>query len=576
MTHLKRTLLVLPFVLAAHQGTAHAQSATQEISLERFRLSLDEKGILDVESGEVSGHMDWKISAWLGYEDDPLVLRDRASGDRIGALVSDRIAGGLVLALGLWDRFQIGLDIPFVGSQNAEELDQVMQADLSASGIGDVRLVPKVMIFGGGLGTSLSFMPSFTAPTAGANDYRGTDNWSFQPELALSQRGERYRFGVNLSYVTAHKETLADLKVDDQINLRLGAAIKVTKAVELGLTYHAATLGKDPFEEGQDTVMEIVGGPTFYLSDSFIAFAAAGVGIANGYGTPDWRGLFGIRFCGINEEEAPRLDSDGDGLYDDEDECPQEPETLNDYKDSDGCPDETPQPADLDSDGDGMNDDVDGCPERAEDVDGFEDEDGCPDPDNDKDGVLDVDDKCPMVVGVKEQEGCPEPDRDGDTVIDRLDNCPDEPGEVANQGCKKKQLVKLGKSGLEILDVVYFKTNKAKIRIKSNQLLNNVAEVLKSHPEIEMIRVEGHTDDRGSDASNLSLSQRRAEAVVAYLVRKGVKKERLVAKGFGEAKPIADNETNEGRTTNRRVEFVIVGGENVQTNRTGPDDGALD
>src|SRR5690606_36240064 len=111
------------------------------------------------------------------------------------------------------------------------------------------------------------------------------------------------------------------------------------------------------------------------------------------------------------------------------------------------------------------------CPLEPEDFDQWQDEDGGPDPDNDGDGILDVDDKCPLEPGVPEAQGCPDPDRDGDTVVDRLDNCPDEPGDPANAGCKKKQQVRITEDRIEILDMVYFRTNKADILRKSYGLL---------------------------------------------------------------------------------------------------------
>ena len=112
---------------------------------------------------------------------------------------------------------------------------------------------------------------------------------------------------------------------------------------------------------------------------------------------------------------------------------------------------------------------------------------------------------------------------------------------------------------------------------RSYKLLDNVAAVIKSHPEITLMRVEGHTDDRGNDAKNQTLSEKRAESVVKYLVKKGVERGRLEPQGFGESKPIADNNTNEGRSTNRRVEFVIVGdGAGIQQQNSGPGKDTMD
>jgi outer membrane protein OmpA-like peptidoglycan-associated protein len=178
--------------------------------------------------------------------------------------------------------------------------------------------------------------------------------------------------------------------------------------------------------------------------------------------------------------------------------------------------------------------------------------------DTDGDGVMDASDVCADRPGPVENRGCPDTDIDEDGVVDRMDNCPDEKGTAKNQGCKKKQLVVLTQNKIEILDKVYFKTNKAKIQRRSNRLLNNVASVLNAHPEIKKINVEGHTDAQGDDASNKDLSQRRAQAVVDYLVKKGVDVSRLEAMGFGEEKPIDSNDTKDGRAANRRVEFNIA------------------
>ena len=220
-----------------------------------------------------------------------------------------------------------------------------------------------------------------------------------------------------------------------------------------------------------------------------------------------------------------------------------------------------------DSDGDGLSDPTDNCPEIAEDKDGFEDDDGCPDEDNDKDGVTDRMDRCPLEVGVVENGGCPDTDRDRDTVVDRLDNCPDEPGPVKNHGCKDKQLVVFTGGSIDLLDIVYFKTNKAEIQKRSWKLLRNVAAVVAAHTEIQKITVEGHTDDQGDDDYNKDLSQRRAQAVVDFLIASGVTAQLLVPIGFGEERPLQDNGSKKGRAANRRVEFHIEGpGPSTTTN----------
>ena len=175
---------------------------------------------------------------------------------------------------------------------------------------------------------------------------------------------------------------------------------------------------------------------------------------------------------------CPLNDRDGDGVEDDVDQCPDIPEDLDGNQDEDGCPEEE----DLDSDGDGILDNVDQCPRDPEDQDGFEDEDGCPDPDNDKDGVLDGVDSCPLQPGPASTNGCPVTDRDGDTVTDDVDQCPDVPGKPPN-GCPRRVLVVKTNDKIEIKRQINFETAKAVIRGRiSFEILDQVSSVLKSKP----------------------------------------------------------------------------------------------
>jgi OOP family OmpA-OmpF porin len=247
-------------------------------------------------------------------------------------------------------------------------------------------------------------------------------------------------------------------------------------------------------------------------------------------------------------------DRDKDGLTDDIDKCPDDPEDKDGFEDEDGCPD-------LDNDADGIKDAVDKCPMDPEDIDKFEDEDGCPDLDNDKDGLSDKIDQCPNEPedkdGFEDDDGCPDPDNDKDTFLDKDDKCPLEFG-VAPDGCPKKYVnVVVTQTKIEIKQTIFFEFNKATIKPISFPLLNEVAQAMKDNPTIK-VEVQGHTDSVGNDAFNLKLSQKRAESVKAYLAKQGVAADRMVPKGYGETVPIADNRTKDGRSQNRRVEFVIT------------------
>ena len=230
-------------------------------------------------------------------------------------------------------------------------------------------------------------------------------------------------------------------------------------------------------------------------------------------------------------------DRDSDGIIDKLDECPDQPGVAQ----FNGCPDR---------DSDGIPDKLDLCPTLA----GPKEHHGCPD--TDKDGVFDDEDQCVLTPGPAENHGCPWPDRDGDGVPDKDDECPDIFGVPENHGCPKleKKELETVKYAFENLE---FATGKDEIKSKSFFSLNALADLLKKK-ENYGLRIEGHTDNVGKDESNLILSQKRATAVKNYLIKRGVNGDKLDAFGYGASKPIADNDTPEGRQKNRRVEMKIT------------------
>lgn len=263
--------------------------------------------------------------------------------------------------------------------------------------------------------------------------------------------------------------------------------------------------------------------------------------------------------------EAPKPkpgDRDGDGYLDNEDECPDEPETWNGYKDEDGCPD------DPDTDGDGIPDSRDTCPLEPEDKDGYLDDDGCPDLDNDADGIVDALDKCPTDPedpdGFEDSDGCPDLDNDQDSVPDLEDICPNEAGPAGGDrpGCPKKpSLAIVTDKEIRILQQIHFAYNKDVIRPESFPVVDAVAEIMQQNPKIK-IEVQGHTDNRGNKRYNQDLSDRRANAVMKALISRGVDQSRLRSRGYGMDRPLVPNDTDQNRALNRRVQFIRVESEN--------------
>lgn len=262
-------------------------------------------------------------------------------------------------------------------------------------------------------------------------------------------------------------------------------------------------------------------------------------------------------------------DSDGDGIHDLKDKCP----AIFGLAEFEGCPD---------SDADGVADNVDECPNLK----GTKSNNGCPEPDKDGDGVADKDDRCPDVAGPAKNQGCPEtikndsdgdgiydtedacpfaagpakfngcPDSDNDGISDPNDDCPFSPGIKENRGCP--EIKKEDRDVLELaMRAVQFDLGKATLRPESYRILDQIANILTRYDDYNL-SISGHTDNTGSPSSNQRLSENRAKACYDYLITKGVNPNRLSYAGYGESIPIADNQSIEGRTLNRRVEFTLV------------------
>lgn len=260
----------------------------------------------------------------------------------------------------------------------------------------------------------------------------------------------------------------------------------------------------------------------------------------------------------VKVEKTPKVevdpgpqDRDGDGILDDVDQCPDDPEDFDGFEDVDGCPD-------PDNDGDGVPDVNDECPN----VEGPAENNGCPQFDRDFDGFPNINDACPDKPedfdGFQDEDGCPEEDNDSDGIPDLIDECPNTPGPESNNGCPvERKLVKVEKDQIRLNERVHFKTAKSDILSSSYPLLDEVADVLNENPKIH-VRIEGHTDSRGSASYNQRLSDARAASVLQYLLGRGIDASRLESKGFGEQRPIEDNATKTGRAANRRVEIHIT------------------
>ena len=260
--------------------------------------------------------------------------------------------------------------------------------------------------------------------------------------------------------------------------------------------------------------------------------------------------FFGIRFGGLHKmpkkevtialpPPAP-IDTDGDGITDDMDKCPNIPGVAK-YE---GCP--IP-----DTDGDGINDEEDKCPSIA----GLLKYYGCPVPDTDGDGINDELDKCPNVPGIAKYEGCPIPDTDGDGINDEIDKCPTRPGIPENNGCPEVKIEIIKKAEYAAKHILFL-TGKATLLKSSKVKLNEVVKIMNEDADLKL-SIEGHTDNVGKSEANQTLSENRAASVKTYLISQGIDENRLTSEGFGDSNPVDTNKTAAGRKNNRRVELLL-------------------
>ncbi|MFO0656816.1 MAG: OmpA family protein [Polyangia bacterium] len=534
--------------------------------------------------------------------------------------VSNLVTAQLQFALGLFKHFEIALGIPLsimTGGRQVCPQGQDCQGyagsgsartDLTFSkvGIADLAIHFKGRFLNTsrhpvGLGALLSvYLP--VDKWGGGDAYKqfiAEDNVTIHPQILLDKewgRSRRFRTAINAgALVRFGSTTFTDRgrpKVTDemmntfcypadntstqfdsglcgtglsrsvgtQLTYGIGASLAIVKQrfEVLGEFYGYA----DVTGNAKAYPLEGLGAIKLYLAKKSFLVAGAGgglIGLSDSgkmTGGPLWRAFIGFIF-------EPNIgDRDGDGIKDDVDKCPDDPEDFDDFEDEDGCPD-------PDNDRDGILDVDDKCPNEPETKNGFEDEDGCPDSvvlDRDGDGIPDNLDKCPDDPedkdGFEDEDGCPDPDNDKDGILDKDDQCPNEPetfnGYQDEDGCPDKGRVIVRKGKLEILDKIYFETDKDIIKPISYPILDAIAATLKGNPQILEIEVQGHADERGDDAHNLDLTDRRAKAVRVYLIDKGIDGNRLQAHGYGETKPVCMEHNEDCWSRNRRVEFVIL------------------
>jgi OmpA-OmpF porin, OOP family len=621
----------LALCLGGLGGSVAAADPAGDIQLDYFRPAMDSRGYLTINASQVLG--DKELSFGLGALDwghHLLSFGDTSKGSFFGSKCADATApcysidnivtATLIGAFGIHAgpaELEFGFSAPFVimaGDRGPDNLgnptdpNDDMQFNLSGQGVGNIGLHFKTRFIKTsrpphlGLGVIASlYLPT---PSGSQKNFMGWTGVTPQVIGILDKEfGKRseLRLAINGGIRIHPAETYTDndpsggatrtngtITGGGEIPFGFGIAyaIAVQKFDVVGEVYGAAPInGATDYQP-----LEAIAGVKLYLARNSFLSLGGGRGLMPDKGAnPDLRAFIGIVF-------EPNIgDRDGDGIKDDVDKCPDDPEDFDGFEDEDGCPDPDndrdgipdvddkcpnipedkdgfqdedgcPEGNKNDRDGDGILDDVDKCPDDPEDFDQFEDQDGCPDPDNDKDGILDVDDLCPNDPedkdGFEDEDGCPDPDNDKDRILDKDDKCPNEPetynGFEDEDGCPDRGRVVVTDTSIEILDMVYFEYDKAIIKKESYPILDAVAATLQGNPSINLVEIQGHTDERGDDAYNLDLSDRRAHSVREYLIGKGVDEKRLTAQGYGETQPLDRNHNEAAWAKNRRVAFLIL------------------
>jgi OOP family OmpA-OmpF porin len=476
-----RALIAIPPVLLL----ATIASA-QDIDAERFKPAVTYDGFVTAEGSAVRPEQDrWELGLFANYARGSVIVVDDG-GDLKSSIVENRVGWDLMASATVVGPFAIGVDLPLF-------LPQTGDFDPSVAGIGDLRIVPKVRILDDRESVGLAVAAELRAPTHAGDFAGGSRIPVFWPKIIFDHRfwGSGFRIGLNAGVLIREATSFANIEAGSEfsyaaaVGYRFGGQDGVAKlGVEFrgGVGLAEADREEVPLESllyfkiNPDEEWELSGGP--------------GIGLLSGFGVPTFRAFFGIRYRPTSH------DKDGDGIPDEEDDCPNIAEDRDGHEDLDGCPEEDP-----DSDSDGVPDFDDDCPDQKESINGIDDDDGCPD---------------------------------------------GGPAKVIYDGGR-----------IQILENVEFRTGSAQIDQRSHSLLNQVALTMKANKNIKQVRIEGHTDDTGSREVNMRLSKQRAESVRRYLVSRGVAANRLNAQGYGPDKPILDEQTDEARGKNRRVEFIV-------------------
>lgn len=557
--------IAIALVALGLTGASAGSAWAEGFDLQQFSPMPNLSGNLySTASADVAPHLEWSTIAFFNYAHNPLIMSN-SDGDRLETLVSDQATLHLMASIGLFDWVDVGVDLPLtVWQAGASIPGGAIRPGDGDFGVGDLRVVPKVRLFSTRAhpldnGIGLALLADVYVPTGDGAQLQGGD-FRVGPRLAFDALIGGTRLAANLGYQYRSEQKLENLAVRDTLGWNLGAEFPVAEKFRITTeAFGRITPGADSFESYNSPTELVVGGK--FQNGRIFATLGGGLGLVDGYGTPDFR-----LFAGLGMAPPLPTAKEEPVAPEPEPECTSENVKTSclDIPVSE-CVNGALRTYHAVCSAEGTCDYESSEAECAEGTYCGQDEAGeaacIPEPDcrthSDCAEVPEttcVDEVLTTHIGRCLEQTCQYdatetacPERYECGLRDGVPDCVP----VVDQ-------VVITEDKIEIMDVVHFAVNSDEIDARSHDLLRQVGQTLKDHPEIELIRIEGHTDTSGSRSHNQDLSERRAKSVLNFLVAQEIKMDRLTSQGFGPDRPIKTNSTEEGRAQNRRVEFHIL------------------
>lgn len=520
---LRTNILILMSFIVSTSFVVLPISTVDAQDLQIYQPANGNWNYLSVHGTEIAPIGKWFLTIHTHYGRNPL-MRISENGSVEEVVVSYLTTLEANVAIGLHERLEAGFSLPYGFSSGNNPKFGVDDG----SGIGDFRLYTKILLIKPKKardGFGVAFNLNNQLPTGEAGRNTSQRRFSSNNHLVFEYLQAKWRASINAGYrFVPSNEEASELVSSSGLTWGVGVGYQFTKGLEAisEVFQYRMDFNRTPMEALVALRMKDEKSP---LSVTL----GGGTGIGGDYASVEFRVLGSVTWQPSSSTPTAAInDQDFDFIPDHRDQCPTEPEDRDQYLDIDGCPD-------PDNDNDGILDLKDRCINDPEDIDQFEDEDGCPELDNDRDGIRDDKDQCPLKPETINQ-------------YNDADGCPDQ---------------MLGDGQLIVVsEKIFFKNNESVILRKSYPVLEQVALLMKRYPEIRLMRIEGHTDNKGRSKKNQALSEARAESVKLHLISLGVEMSRLQSIGYGDTQPIEINTTVQGRSLNRRVDFRILEGPN--------------